>query len=256
MTPTVELVLQRVHPEDAALVQQTIERAEQDGKDFDHEYRLVMPDSFLKYVHVVAHALKDESAGIEFVGAVMDVTAAKQAEKTLKESAAYLAEAQRLMHTGSAAWQVAGRSAVNLSEEWYRIYGFDPKEGPSAWEKRLQRMHPEDRAKWGEITDRAIREKADYEGERTLTTILFRSWPSWTQAAGRGDQSRGASAAPLAGHLRGHRSQFEHGDQHTEAGIGRFRRKTPFCGDAIPPWLPIHRPDRKGYPRHSCPLCG
>jgi PAS domain S-box-containing protein len=168
MTPTVELVLQRVHPEDAALVQQTIERAEQDGKDFDHEYRLVMPDSFLKYVHVVAHALRDESAGIEFVGAVMDVTAARQAEKALKESAAYLAEAQRLTHTGSAAWQVAGRSAVNLSEEWYRIYGFDPKEGPSAWEKRLQRMHPEDRAKWGDITDRAIREKADYEGEHRI----------------------------------------------------------------------------------------
>src|SRR6267378_454875 len=40
ITPTVELVLQRVHPEDAALVQQTIERAEQEGKDFDHEYRL------------------------------------------------------------------------------------------------------------------------------------------------------------------------------------------------------------------------
>src|SRR5256885_13000142 len=42
--PTVEDVLQRVHPEDAALVKQTIERASQDGKDFDHEYRLVMPD--------------------------------------------------------------------------------------------------------------------------------------------------------------------------------------------------------------------
>jgi len=168
MTPTVELVLQRVHPEDAALVQQTIERAEQEGKDFDHEYRLVMPDSFLKYVHVVAHALRDESAGIEFVGAVMDVTAAKQVEKMLKESAAYLGEAQRLTHTGSAAWQVAGRSAVNLSEEWYRIYGFDPKEGPSAWEKRLERMHPEDRAHWRQITDRAISEKSDYEGEHRI----------------------------------------------------------------------------------------
>jgi len=168
MTPTVELVLQRVHPEDAALVQQTIERAEQEGKDFDHEYRLVMPDSFLKYVHVVAHALRDESAGIEFVGAVMDVTAAKQVEKMLKESAAYLGEAQRLTHAGSAAWQVAGRSAMYLSEEWYRIYGFDPKEGPSAWEKRLERMHPEDRAHWRQITDRAISEKSDYEGEHRI----------------------------------------------------------------------------------------
>jgi PAS domain S-box-containing protein len=93
---------------------------------------------------------------------------AKQVEQTLRESKAYLAEAQRLSHTGSGAWRVAGRDAVNLSEEWYRIYGFDPKEGLSAWEKRLQRMHPEDRAKWREIIDRAIREKSDYEGEHRI----------------------------------------------------------------------------------------
>src|SRR5437867_6997914 len=43
-TPTVESVLQRVHPEDAAQVKQTIERASQDGKDFDFEHRLLMPD--------------------------------------------------------------------------------------------------------------------------------------------------------------------------------------------------------------------
>src|SRR3981189_3228282 len=54
--PTVELLLQRVHPEDAALVKQTIERASQYGKNFEHEYRLLMPDGSVKYVHVVAHA--------------------------------------------------------------------------------------------------------------------------------------------------------------------------------------------------------
>src|SRR5467141_3710588 len=70
--PTVELILKRVHPEDAALVKQTIERASQDGKDFDHEYRLVMPDRSVKYVHVVAHSLIDESGSLEFVGAVTD----------------------------------------------------------------------------------------------------------------------------------------------------------------------------------------
>src|SRR5437870_3409759 len=52
-TPTVESVLQRVHPEDAALVKQTIERASQNGKDFDFEHRLLMPDGSVKYVHVV-----------------------------------------------------------------------------------------------------------------------------------------------------------------------------------------------------------
>jgi PAS domain S-box-containing protein len=82
--PTVELVLQRVHPEDAARVKQTIERASQDGKDFELEYRLVIPDGSVKYVHVVAHGLSDESGGIEFVGAVMDVTAAKEAEDKIQ----------------------------------------------------------------------------------------------------------------------------------------------------------------------------
>src|SRR5438874_395660 len=64
--PTVELLLQRVHPEDAALVKQTIERASQDGKNFEHEYRLLMPDGSVKHVHVVAHALSDESGSVEF----------------------------------------------------------------------------------------------------------------------------------------------------------------------------------------------
>src|SRR2546425_8156391 len=164
-TPTVELILQRVHSEDAPLVKQTIERASKNGKDFDHEYRLVMPDGSIKYVHVVAHALSDESVGIEFVGAVMDVTAVKQAEEALRRSESYLAEAQRLTHTGGWAWRVAGGNALHLSEEWYRIYGFDPEEGMSAWEKRLQRVHPEDQAKWQRAIDRAIDEKSDYEVE-------------------------------------------------------------------------------------------
>src|SRR6266404_2706592 len=79
--PTVELVLQRVHPEDAALVQQTIERAAHDGQDFDHEYRLVTPEGSIKHVHLVAHALNDVSGSVEFVGAVMDITERKRAEE-------------------------------------------------------------------------------------------------------------------------------------------------------------------------------
>jgi PAS domain S-box-containing protein len=92
----------------------------------------------------------------------------ERAEESLRRSESYLAEAQRLTHTGSWAWRVAGKDAVHLSEEWYRIYGFDPKEGLSVWEKRLQRMHPEDRAKWQETTARAIAEKSDYEGEHRI----------------------------------------------------------------------------------------
>jgi PAS domain S-box-containing protein len=86
-------------------------------------------------------------------------------QEKLQRSEAYLAEAQRITHTGSWAWRVAGGDAVHLSEEWYRIYGFGPEKGMSAWEERIQRIHPEDRAKWQQAIDRAIGEKSDYEVE-------------------------------------------------------------------------------------------
>ena len=86
-------------------------------------------------------------------------------EEKLQRSEAYLAEAQRLTHTGSWAWRVAGREALHLSEEWYRIYGLDPDEGMPAWDERLQRTHPEDRAKWQRAIDRAVAEKSEYEVE-------------------------------------------------------------------------------------------
>jgi PAS domain S-box-containing protein len=163
--PTVELLLQRVHPQDAALVKQTIERASQDGKNFEHEYRLLMPDGSVKHVHVVAHALGDESGSVEFVGAVMDVTVAKRAEETLRESEAYLAEAQRLSHTGSWAWIPATGDIRYWSEECYRVLGFDPHGGQPRFETFFQRIHPDDQAKNMETAETALREKADFESD-------------------------------------------------------------------------------------------
>jgi PAS domain S-box-containing protein len=98
--PTVELILQRVHPEDAVHVKQTIESASMNGKDFEHEYRLVMPDNSVKYVHVVAHALSDKSERIEFIGAVKDETERKRAEEALREAQANLARVSRVTTMG------------------------------------------------------------------------------------------------------------------------------------------------------------
>jgi PAS domain S-box-containing protein len=163
MTPTVELILQRVHPEDVALVRQTIERASLDGKNFEHKYRLLMPDGSTKYLHVVARVLSDESGRLEFVGAVMDVTAAKRAEETLRESEAYLAEAQKLSHTGSWARVAATGEMRYWSEECYRVLGFEPQHGLPRFDTFLQRIHPDDQAKLREIAETASREKVGYE---------------------------------------------------------------------------------------------
>jgi PAS domain S-box-containing protein len=89
----------------------------------------------------------------------------QDAQAELRSREAYLAEAQRLSHTGSWVWGVVGRDPLHLSEEWYRIYGFDPEGGMPVWEEHLQRIHPEDRSKWQETIDRAISEKSDYEVE-------------------------------------------------------------------------------------------
>ncbi|MFZ0239353.1 MAG: ATP-binding protein [Xanthobacteraceae bacterium] len=85
-TVTLEMALERVHPEDKALVQCTLDRASGDEKDFDYEHRLLMPDGSVKYVHVVAHAVGNRIGTPRFVGALMDVTEVKRTEDALRES--------------------------------------------------------------------------------------------------------------------------------------------------------------------------
>src|SRR6266700_2729009 len=119
--PTIDLVVQRVHPEDRVDFQKVIDGASRGATDFEHTYRLLLPDGRVKHVHALAPVVQDASGNHEFVGALTDVTTAKQAEENVRQSENYLAEAQRLTHTGSWVWQVAGRDALHLSDEWYRI---------------------------------------------------------------------------------------------------------------------------------------
>jgi PAS domain S-box-containing protein len=149
--PTLDLVLQRVHPEDAALVKLTIERVLKGAKDFDLEYRLLMPDGSVKYVHVVARALTDESGSIEFIGAVMDITAAKQAEERIRQN-------ERDLRTTIDTIPAYVFSALPdgsfdfISQSLLDLTGFSP-EAIFGWDWTIA-VHPEDRdravEKWRE----------------------------------------------------------------------------------------------------------
>jgi PAS domain S-box-containing protein len=87
----------------------------------------------------------------------------KDAEKKLQESEAYLAEAQKISHTGTWA-RIAGTGEVRYwSEECYRVMGFEPHGGPVQFETFLERVHPDDRAKVRDIAERGLREKIAYE---------------------------------------------------------------------------------------------
>ncbi|MCC8968867.1 PAS domain-containing protein, partial [Bradyrhizobium sp. Pear76] len=85
-TPSPQLVVERTHPEDRASVQETIDRAMQEPKEFEHEYRVLLPDGSVKHIHAQARARTTASGDIEFVGAATDVTATKQAEQQLRRS--------------------------------------------------------------------------------------------------------------------------------------------------------------------------
>ena len=100
-------VIQRIHPDDRARVLRTTKRALSEWKDFEHGYRLLMPDGSVKHVHVRAHAVKDTSSGIDFVGAVSDVTARKRAEAELHEAQVNLAHVTRVTALGELAASIA-----------------------------------------------------------------------------------------------------------------------------------------------------
>jgi PAS domain S-box-containing protein len=93
----------------------------------------------------------------------LEIAERNRAEAKLRESEAYLAEAQRLSHTGSWASTPALGEIRFFSEECYRICGFDPHGGVPRYETFFQRIHPDDQAKLREAVETAGRERADFE---------------------------------------------------------------------------------------------
>jgi len=279
--PTIDSLVQRVHPEDRIGVKEVINRSLEGEPEFEHAYRLLLPDRRVKHVNAIAHVLQDASGNREFVGAVTDITERKtsedkirrlvdtnilgifignfegaiieandaflrmvqysredvvsgrlhwtdltppewrerderavaevkatgmiqpcekeyfrkdgsrvpvmigsalfeggnegvvfvldlseqkRAQEARRSSEAYLAEAQRLAHMGSWAWS-PDQGTRYCSEEWYRVLGFDPRDGLPRFEDFFQRIHPDDQPGFRELIQTAIREKAEWEAD-------------------------------------------------------------------------------------------
>jgi PAS domain S-box-containing protein len=279
--PTIDSLVQRVHPEDRMGVKEVINRSLEGEPEFEHAYRLLLPDGRVKHVHAIAHVLQDASGNREFVGAatditerktsedkirrlvdtnilgiftgnfegaifeandaflrmvqysredvvsgrlrwtdltppewrerdecavaevkatgtiqpcekeyfrkdssrvpvmigsalfaggnegvvfVLDLSEQKRAQEARRSSEAYLAEAQRLAHMGSWAWS-PDQGTRYCSEEWYRVLGFDPRDGLPRFEDFFQRIHPDDQPGFRELIQTAIRQKAEWEAD-------------------------------------------------------------------------------------------
>jgi PAS domain S-box-containing protein len=98
--PTIDLVLQRVHPDDLAMVRQAIERAIRDKNGMDLEHRLLMPDGAVKHLRVLGRATTNASNHVELVGAVMDVTESRRAQEALQHVQSELAHVTRVTTLG------------------------------------------------------------------------------------------------------------------------------------------------------------
>ena len=98
--PTPELVLERTHPEDRGSLEGILQHCLQDGKDWEVEHRLLMPSGAIKHLRAVAHAVRDASGELEFIGAVMDVTATRRAEEELHQAREELAHVARVTTVG------------------------------------------------------------------------------------------------------------------------------------------------------------
>jgi PAS domain S-box-containing protein len=145
--PTLSHFFERVHPEDRPQVEQRakMDSTQKERIDSGADYRIVLPDGTIKHLHSIAHPVINESGEItEVFGTTVDVTESKHAEEVLRRNEAYLAEAQKLSHTGSWAWNVR-TSAIFWSRELFRVYGFDPEKIVPTWSVLLERVHPDDR---------------------------------------------------------------------------------------------------------------
>jgi len=109
---------------------------------------------------------KGEVAEILSIG--VDVTERRRAEEALRKSEAYLAEGQRLSHTGSWAWSPAALRTSYWSEEMFRIYGFDPREPAPTAEAFWQRVHPADLDRVRDLLLKAAQQSTEYDHEHRI----------------------------------------------------------------------------------------
>jgi C4-dicarboxylate-specific signal transduction histidine kinase len=103
---TLDLIYSRIHPEDLPSVQDLIER-QRGGVDYEHEYRLLMPDRSIKHIHVVGHASKDEEGQLEYITTVQDVTQRHKSEEALAQARSELARATRITSLGALTASIA-----------------------------------------------------------------------------------------------------------------------------------------------------
>ena len=122
--PTIERVLQRIHPDDLAMMRRALDETSRGEKDLDITHRLLMPDGSVKFVHVLSHVLKDAPGNLEIVGALMDVSENARLYRDLAEREVKIRRLVDSNIIGVFVGDFDGR-ILEANDAFLRIVGYD-----------------------------------------------------------------------------------------------------------------------------------
>jgi len=251
-----DFFLDGFHPEDRPVQEEIFRRALLDKTGYEASFRFVLPDGSIKHIYSVAHPVLNQSGElVEYFGIGMDVTeqwkARAELEKAFEEikrrtealqrSEAYLAEAQKLTHTGSWVVRIPQMENVYWSKEMYRIFGLDPDSTPPTEVGR--RLYPEDAPYFKDAIEHAIRDRTDFEADYRI--LLPNGAVKYIHAVGYPVVNASGDVIELVGTLMDVTQQHEAraalqaAFEQIKAEQTELRRMT----DAVASYIYVLRPD-------------
>ena len=251
-----DFFLDGFHPEDRPVQDEIVRRALLDKTGYEASFRFVLSDGSIKHIYSVAHPVLNQSGElVEYFGIGMDVTeqwkARAELEKAFEEikrrtealqrSEAYLAEAQKLTHTGSWVVRIPQMENVYWSKEMYRIFGLDPDSTPPTEIGR--RLYPEDAPFFKDAIEHAIRDRTDFEADYRI--LLPNGAVKYIHAVGYPVVNASGEVIELVGTLMDVTQQHEAraalqaAFEQIKAEQTELRRMT----DAVASYIYVLRPD-------------
>ena len=164
--PTLKEWLSVLHPVDSDRVHALIQKMFSEGVKGDIQYRVDHPKHGQRTMHSTGEPVFENGKVVRLIGNTLDITEQEKAAQELQRSEAYLAEAQRLSHTGSFGWDVSS-GEIYWSDETFRIFELDPKTEITT-ELIVQRTHPDDRQAVQQVIECASRERTEFALEHRL----------------------------------------------------------------------------------------
>src|SRR5258707_10247353 len=163
--PTVQEYLDCIHPQDRESMANLIKGLSAKASPFDATKRIVRPNGEVRYIRCVGAPVVENESLKKYVGSALDVTEHELVTEELRRREAYLAEAQKLSHTGSFGWK-PDTGEIVWSDETYRIFEYDRDEKPTL-NMVFQRIHPHDRALAQQVIE-GVSRSTDFEHEYRL----------------------------------------------------------------------------------------